>query len=88
MAKKTMYTKKLGDVVAKNAKSSSSGRYHVIQSSSSKKWGVVSEGSIKPVKAFEDKNQAVSFAISKATAVEVIVHGVDGRILNRVSFND
>jgi hypothetical protein len=88
MAKKSIYTKRLGSVVARNARSSSSGRYHVIPSHTAK-WNVVSEGSVKPVKTFTTKDQAVSFAKQVAVARhagEVIIHGVDGRILNRVSF--
>ncbi len=88
MAKKSMYTRRLGNVVARNAKSKSSGRYHVIPFRSDM-WSVVSEGSVKPVKAFSTKNQAVSFATQFAVSRndgEVVVHGVDGRILDRVSF--
>lgn len=88
MAQKSIYTKRLGNVVARNAKSSDPVRYHVIPSHSDK-WSVVSEGSVKAVKAFATKNQAVSFAkqfVVSKHAGEVIVHGVDGRVLNRVSF--
>ena len=87
MAKTTsMYTKKLGKIVAKQAKVST-GSYHVIPAKVDK-WDVVAEGSVDSFKKFNSKNAAVTFAKKYAanlTTGEVIVHGIDGRILNRIS---
>lgn len=87
MAKRSLYTKKLGNDVAKSARPSNPIRYHVI-SGDSKKWTVVPEGSIRAVKAFSTQRQAITFA--KHTAVkksgEVIIHGKTGQIIDLVSF--
>jgi hypothetical protein len=87
MRGKSIYTRKLGSVVARNAKGRSTGKYHVIPSHANR-WTVVSEGSIRPIRAFSSKTQALTFAkrfaISKHGA-EVIVHNIDGQVLNRVA---
>ena len=87
MAKKLIYTKKLGGIVARSAQAVSSGRYHVI-SGEAKKWTVVPEGSVRVVKVFSTKQAAVSFAkqtASKKTG-EVIVHARTGQIKDTFSF--
>lgn len=85
MPTKSIYTRRLGNDVAKKAKGSI-GVYHVIPAQSDK-WSVVAEGNLRPVKAFTTKRDAVTYA--KAIAVlktgEVIVHGTDGAILSRIS---
>lgn len=87
MAKKSLYTKKLGDIVARHAQPSSIGRYHVI-SGEAQKWTVVSEGSIRPVKVFATQREAVKFAKDTASKItgEVIIHERTGQIKNKISF--
>lgn len=86
MAKKSIYTKRLGTNVAKAAKGSV-GIYHVIQAQADK-WSVVAEGSVRTVKAFSSKKDAVVYAkgIADLKSGEVIVHGADGKTLSRVSY--
>lgn len=87
MAKKSLYTKKLGAKVASRAQSVSPGRYHVI-SGEAKKWTVVSGGSVRPVKSFSSQREAVDYAkqnASKKTG-EVIVHGKTGKIRDMISY--
>lgn len=87
MAKKSIYTRRLGRVVANSAKSGNLGIYHVIPAQADK-WTVVAEGRVKPVKAFATRRDAVLFA--KEVAIiktgEVIVHGTNGKILSRVTY--
>lgn len=87
MAKKSIYTKKLGGIVARAAQPTSTGKYHVI-SGQSQKWTVVSEGRVRPVKVFATQRAAVNFAkrtASKITGV-VIVHGKTGQIRDTISY--
>ena len=88
---KITYTPSLGRVIARGAKRSRVGRYHVISSiSNDGKWTLVSEGSTKPIRVFPTKNAAVSFArragVGKKTGY-VVIHGEDGRIQDRVSLS-
>lgn len=87
MAGKSVYTKSLGFAVAKGAKGSAHGKFHVI-SVGADKWAVVSEGMIRAIRAFSSQEAAVSFAkqyaISKA-AGELVIHARDGSIMNRIS---
>ncbi len=90
VSKRIIYNPTLGQVVARGAKRSRSGRFHVISSISDLgKWTLVSEGSTRPLRVFSTKNAAISFA--KRTSLgryngEVIVHGQDGSIQNKISF--
>lgn len=86
MAKKSIYTRRLGNDVAKEAKGSV-GRYHVIPAQVDR-WSVVAEGNVRPVKAFATKRDAVVYAkgIVGSKTGEVIVHGTDGKILSRISY--
>jgi hypothetical protein len=87
MAEKSLYTKRLGAAVASRARNGSSGRYHVI-SGEARKWSVVSEGSVRPFRAFDTKKEAVNFAkktASKKTG-EVIVHAKTGQIRDMISY--
>jgi Uncharacterized protein conserved in bacteria (DUF2188) len=82
MANKSIYTRKLGEIIAREAKNIISGRYHVIPILSDK-WALVSNGSIKPIRAFDTQREAISFAQKISTtksAIEVAIHGKDGRI--------
>lgn len=88
MAKRLLYTKRLGAIVAKDAKGSADGKFHVILSLSNK-WVVVVDGKVKPVKAFTTQKEAVSFAEQSAilkSFKEVVVHGEDGTISNIISY--
>lgn len=87
MAKKSLYTRKLGRAVAKRAQPVTSGRYHVI-TGEAKKWTVVPEGSVYAEKVFSTQKDAVTYAkqsASKKTG-EVIVHERTGQIRDRISF--
>ena len=82
----SIYTKGRGKNVAKRAKGT--GKYHVIPTKIHQ-WGVVAEGNVKPVKAFSTKNAAIVFAKRYALLKglnEVVVHGTDGRIAERISY--
>ncbi len=87
MAKKSLYTKRLGAVVASGARSVTSGRYHVI-SGEARNWSVVSEGSVRPVKAFDSQEDAINFAKKSALKKtgEVIVHAKTGQIRDMISY--
>jgi hypothetical protein len=87
MHRKSLYTKRLGIKVANEAQSSNAGRYHVI-SGDSKRWTVVSEGKVRPVKVFATQKEAISFARKTAllkTGV-VFIHGKTGMIRDEISF--
>lgn len=77
-----MYTRRLGRVVAKDARSRRVRRVHIISSISNNGWSVVNEGSVRPIKAFSTKKEAVSYATkagSKSIS-EVVIHKKDGNI--------
>ncbi len=87
MPKKSLYTKKLGAIVAGGLKISRSGRYHVI-AVDAQKWSVVPEGSVRPVKAFHSQKEAIDFAkqtASKKTG-EVFIHSKDGQLSSSISY--
>src|SRR4051794_26306347 len=87
MAKGSVYTKRLGRNVARQAKGIA-GKYHVIPAHIGR-WNVVAEGSVKPTKAFTTMGAAVTFAKRHASSVnlgEVVIHDTDGKILDRISY--
>lgn len=89
MARKSLYTKKLGQTVAKNAQSVNSGRYHVISAVTvADKWAVVPEGSVHAIKAFSTQREAVTYARQTASrrTGEVVIHGKEGQVRNKISF--
>lgn len=90
--KQVIYNPNLGRVIARGARRSRIGRFHVISSISDEgKWSLVSEGSTKPIRVFSTKNAAISFAKKASTDSypgEVIVHGQDGRIQDKISFQN
>ena len=87
MARKSLYTKRLGIDVARSARPLHPIRYHVI-SGATNGWTVVPEGSVRGVKAFLTQTQAVTFAKQTASRKngEVIIHGKTGQIRDLVSF--
>jgi Uncharacterized protein conserved in bacteria (DUF2188) len=87
MAKKSIYTKKLGLIVAGAAQPAATGKYHVI-SGLSQKWTVVSDGRVRPVKVFATQRAAVDFAKKKAAKITgiVIVHTKAGQISDTISY--
>lgn len=87
MAKKSIYTRRLGRVVAKGAKGSNAGTLHVIPAQANK-WTVVAEGRVRPFKSFTTRKDAVVFAkdVAVLKTGEVIVHSVEGKILSRVTY--
>lgn len=89
MVRKSIYTRRLGNDVAKKAKGSI-GKYHIIPAQIDK-WSVVAEGNVKPVKAFSTQRDAVVFAkgiVASALTGEVSIHGMDGKTLSRISYNN
>ena len=86
MSGKTFYTKKLGKSVAQSAHPSPIMKFHVIASQS--KWKVVSEGSVKALKAFSTVEQAVDFAkdIALKKTGEVVIHEASGSIKHRITY--
>jgi hypothetical protein len=87
MARKSLYTRKLGGIVAQDIHPVVAHRYHVI-SGITQNWMVVSEGRIRPIKAFSTQRAAVDFAKRTASKItgEVIVHGKTGQIKDTISF--
>ncbi len=87
MARKSLYTKRLGIDVAEGARPLYPMRYHVITSMANG-WTVVPQGSIRGVKAFSTQRQAVTFAkqIASRKNGEVVIHGRSGQISDLVSF--
>lgn len=87
MARKSLYTKRLGFKVANEAQPTIVGHYHVI-SGEAKKWTVVSEGKIRPVKVFRTQKAAIDFA-RKTAALKtgvVFIHGKTGQVRDKISF--
>ena len=84
------YSPSLGRIIARAARRSRNGRFHVIPSISEEgKWSLVSEGSTKPIRTFMTKNAAVRFAKKSDAGKKgghVIIHGRDGRMHEEVSF--
>lgn len=87
MRGKSIYTKKLGKSVASMAQPIGVIKYHVISGDSN--WRVVSEGSVKALRAFSTVEQAVDFAkdIAFQKTGEVVVHEESGNIKDRFSFS-
>jgi hypothetical protein len=86
------YTPSLGRVIAKGARRSRTGIFHVISSiSNDGKWNLVSEGSTKPIRVFTTKNAAVSYLRKSDTGKKIggyiVIHGKDGRIQDRVTLH-
>lgn len=83
------YTPSLGRVIARAAKRSRTGRFHVIPSISDEgKWSLVSEGSTSPVRIFTTKDAAVGF-VKKSSFGKmgfVVIHNKDGQVQNTISF--
>lgn len=87
MAVKSLYTKKLGAVVAKGAHTNNSNKYHVI-AGDSHKWMVVPKGSIRALRVFTSLPPAVIFAkqIAERRSGEVVIHTKAGDVSNTISF--
>ena len=87
MKNKSIYTKKLGKTVASLAQPIHVVKYHVISGDSN--WRVVSEGSVKALRAFSTVEQAVDYAkgIAFQKTGEVVVHEESGNIKDRISFS-
>jgi hypothetical protein len=92
LPKKIVYNPFLGKIVARGARRSRVGRFHIISSvSDAGKWSLVLEGSTRPIKVFSTKNAAVSFAKkyearSARYLGEVIIHSKDGQTENKILF--
>lgn len=86
MAKKGIYTKKLGTRVAVSARLVNSRKYHVI-TGDGQKWTVVADGNTRATRVFATKLGAIEFARETAVKIdgEVVVHKKTGEIEERVS---
>ncbi len=86
MSFRQIYTRKLGQSVAELAQPSSSMKLHVVSGESN--WSVVSEGSVRAMRAFSSIDQAIEFAkaIAIKKAGEVVVHQDNGEIKTRLHF--
>lgn len=87
MAEKTIYTRKLGIAVARRARNSRSGTFHIIPSRLDK-WGVVPEGSFESLRTFKTRIEAISYVKSSVLhgkAGQIVIHGTDGRVTRRVT---
>jgi hypothetical protein len=86
MKGKSLYTKKLSNIVASLAQPDKMVKYHVISGDSN--WRVVSEGNVKALRAFSTVEQAVDYAKGKASKKtgEVVIHEDSGRIKDRISY--
>jgi putative sterol carrier protein len=81
----SIYTKRLGRNVAKQAKGTI-GKYHIIPAQTNK-WNIVAEGSLRPFRAFATKDKAVRFAkryVISVNAGQVIIHSTEGKILGQI----
>jgi hypothetical protein len=92
LPKKLIYNPSLGKIIARAARRSRVGRYHIISSlSDAGKWSLVLEGSTKPIKVFSTKEAAIDFAKkyearTTGSLGEVIIHSKDGQTENKISF--
>jgi hypothetical protein len=86
MSLRQIYTRKLGQSVAELAQPSASMKLHIVSGESS--WSVVSEGSVRALRAFATIDQAIDFAkaIALKKAGEVVVHQDNGEIKARLHF--
>lgn len=78
----SVYNRNLGRAVARKARPARRYKLHVI-SSGEGIWAVVIEGTVRPVKNFQNVRQAVSFAKRYARQIasnEVVVHDKEGAI--------
>ncbi len=85
MPQKSLYTKKLGRAVARDA-SSNKGRLHII--SGDNNWKVVGEGKVRPSRIFSSQQDAIKYASSVARKKfgMIIVHSETGQIKEKLSF--
>lgn len=87
MKTKSIYTKKLGNSVARHAHSAKIKKLHVISGDSN--WRVVADGSVRALRTFNTVELAVDFAknIALKEIGEVVIHEGSGKIKNRISYS-
>jgi Uncharacterized protein conserved in bacteria (DUF2188) len=85
MSQKSLYTKKLGRVVARDA-ASNKGRLHII--SGGNNWKVVGEGKVRPSRIFASRREAIRYAsdVARKQSGMIIVHSETGEIKEELSF--
>ncbi|MEP7268769.1 MAG: DUF2188 domain-containing protein [Saprospiraceae bacterium] len=83
-----IYTKKLGQSVAKRAKPVLPKNFHVIPLGLNK-WAVVLDGASSSVKSFTEKNEALIFAKKSAKSKngEVVIHNTSGKVIKRITLD-
>lgn len=90
MAQKSFYTKKLGELVASDAKGLKELRY-LVMSSLYGGWSVVRHGAKRAVRVFDSQKDAVAFAkkyaISKS-AVALTIHDKNGMVKKYIRFKN
>jgi hypothetical protein len=89
MPARSIYSKRLGKMVADYASRNTPARYHVIRTPDAK-WSVVQGGRTRSMRTFYTKRQAMAFARkylkSRPDSTMLIVHNTEGGIDERVSF--
>ncbi|MBO9572622.1 MAG: DUF2188 domain-containing protein [Chitinophagaceae bacterium] len=87
MIKNPLYTRKLGNKVARAAIIKNENVLHIIYGGVDT-WKVIREGQERSLKNFPRQSQAIVFAKSRARKKmgEIVVHRPDGWIKDRISF--
>jgi hypothetical protein len=85
MIKKSLYTKSLGRIVAREA-SLNPDRLHII--SYNKRWKIVKAGNTRASKVFAKQSDAILYAkkFAKKHSSSIIVHSKTGEVKNELSF--
>lgn len=84
---KSLYTRRLGKIVADSALREGEGNYHVISGVYSK-WAVLREGRMRSLRNFSNRREAVGFAKQMASKRSglVIVHEQTGLVKEKISY--
>ena len=89
MATKSLYTKRLGRIVANRARPLGSKRYHLISAvTEGDKWALVADGNKTATRVFTSQKEAISYArqVGSRRILEVVVHEKTGQARNIISF--
>jgi len=85
ITEKKIYNTKIGSLVADSARSRNKNQLHVIYNYPNR-WGVVRNGSVRPIKSFSRLNSAISYANKMVSSVrdgKVIIHDHNGNVSSR-----
>lgn len=88
--KKFVYTRSLGRIIAREAKTVRPGRFHIISWARKGHWGVVADKALRALRVLPTKNAAVSFVKkyrqrSAEPLIEIIIHDRNGGVENIIS---